>query len=98
MQSILQSRKECYLCRKIFGQAVEYGLEEHHVIFGTANRKKSEKYGLKVWLCQNHHRNGKMAVHQNRHVAELLIREAQIEFEGIYGHKKFMKEFGKNWI
>lgn len=42
----------CWLCGR-------WGwLEEHH-IFGGANRKKSEKYGLKVGLCGDTcHRNG----------------------------------------
>lgn len=36
MKSILQNKKESY----ISGQT--YGLEEHHIFFGNANRKVSE--------------------------------------------------------
>lgn len=41
-KSILQDKKESYLT------GATYNLEEHHIFFGTANRKISEKYGLKV--------------------------------------------------
>ena len=36
----------------IFGTA---NLERHHVIFGTAGRKISDKLGLTIWLCHEHH-------------------------------------------
>lgn len=75
-------------------------MEEHH-IFGGSNRKKSEKYGLKVWLCGDTcHRNGREAAHQ---CAATALRLHQ------YGQRKFMKEqgatveqframFGKNYL
>ena len=49
-KSILQKDKECFLCTRM------QDLEQHH-IFGGPNRKWSEKYGLKVWLCQRCHRD-----------------------------------------
>ena len=39
--------RECFLCGRN-GRGDR--LERHH-IFGAANRKLSEKYGLTVWLC-----------------------------------------------
>ena len=45
----------CWLCGK-----TDYGLNrlERHHIFGGANRKKSERYGLIVYLCgETCHRN-----------------------------------------
>ena len=47
--SIVQSEKECWFC------GARARLEEHHIFAGTANRRISEKYGLKVWLCHRHH-------------------------------------------
>lgn len=47
-RSIMQDRKECYLCRKkiedegIIGRPRDIPLEEHHVMHGTANRKLAE--------------------------------------------------------
>ena len=47
MKSIIQKDKEhCYLCG---GNSHYEPLDEHHVYAG-ANRKLSEKYGLKVYL------------------------------------------------
>lgn len=39
-KSILQNKKESYI------SGVTYNLEEHHIFFGTANRKISEKEGF----------------------------------------------------
>ena len=73
-------------------------LEEHHVIFGTANRRLSEQYGLKVYLCPDHHRLGAMAVHRNAEVAEILIKAAQIAFMRKYSLDQFIATFGKNYL
>ena len=90
MKSILQSEKGCWVCRR------KNNLASHHVFFGTANRKKSEKYGLKVWLCYNCH-TGQNGVHFNPSLDKRLKMMAQEVFEKRYGHEKFMEEFGKNW-
>lgn len=103
MQSILQTEKECYVCANHL-VAVDHakcsryaGLESHHVFHGTANRKLSEKHGLKVWLCQEHHR-GNTGVHNNR-VLDLLLQEsAQREFEETYSRQEFIKIFGKSYL
>ena len=44
MKSILQNKKESYVSEQT------YGLEEHHIYFGSGKRKISEKNGFKVWL------------------------------------------------
>ena len=91
MKSILQKNKECYVCR------TTYQLEEHHIFFGTANRKQSEKCGLKVWLCAEHHR-GNSGVHHNREL-DLSIKEfAQSEFEKTHSREEFIRIFGKNYL
>lgn len=89
--------RECFLCR---ANGNGDPLERHH-IFGSANRKLSEKYGLVVYLCGDRcHRNGDYAAHRNADTAELLHR---------YGQKKAMREqgwtveqfrnvFGKNYL
>ena len=55
-KSIMQENNNiCYLCKA--NGTMDY-LHWHHV-FGGANRKWSEKYGLKVRLCgQQCHENG----------------------------------------
>lgn len=56
MRSILQDKKECWVCRTTNNLAC------HHIFYGTANRQKSEKWGLKLWLCYNCH-TGPNGVH-----------------------------------
>lgn len=93
-KSIIQKdTSRCFLC----GGTV--GLEEHH-IFGGANRKWSEKYGLKVVLCGiKCHREGKDSAHKNRKTADSLKRLGQIAFEAKHGDReKFMSIFGKNYL
>lgn len=92
MKSIIQTNKdECYLCG---GRASE----EHHVL-KASNRKWSEKYGLKVYLCPMCHRIGKHAVHNDRETDLRLIRTAQKIFELQVGTREdFMRIFGRNYL
>lgn len=72
-------------------------LDEHHV-FGGSNRKNSEEYGLKVYLCNDHHIYGPDAVHNNARIRHELQRTAQREFEKQHSHKEFMEIFGRNYL
>lgn len=91
MKSILQENKECLVCRST-------NVALHHVFFGTANRKKSDEYGLVVFLCQRHHNTSNAGVHFNKQLDLKIKQMAQRKFEEIYGHEKFMQEFGRNWL
>ena len=91
MKSILQQDKVCYFCGKTFG------LECHHILGGTANRKLSEKYGLKVWLCQKHH-TGKDGAQYDPKLNKLLKMDAQTAFERTHTHTEWMQIFGKNYL
>lgn len=100
-KSIMQDKRggECYLCNMLLGIDTPAACrEEHHVMHGTANRRLSEHYGLKVYLCPYHHRSGPQAVHRCRQTDILLIQAAQRVFERKYGHKKWMEVFGKNYL
>ncbi len=100
-KSILQDKDKdpsCYLCNILHNIDMEQIREEHHVMFGGQHRKKSEHYGLKVYLCIPHHRTGKEAAHLNKEINELLREIAQIAFEKKYSHEFWMKEFGRNYI
>lgn len=104
MKSIIQTQKECFLCRLLakqqgyYGELPKSGLHRHHVMFGTANRKKSEQYGLWVYLCVAHHEYGPDAVHVNRNVRILLCQIGQQAFERKYSHEKYMQELGRDWM
>lgn len=92
-KSIIQKdMTRCFLCGRT------YGLEEHHVMSGTANRKLSTKYKLTVMLCGETCHRGKEGVHQNRKLADHLKRLAQIAFEARYSHELWMNEFKKNYL
>ena len=73
-----------------------YGVDRHHVLYGTANRAQSERYGLVVPLCRRHHEE----VHgnPNKGLDLLLKRTAQEYFEKHYGDRAlFVKTFGRSW-
>ena len=103
-KSILQAEKECYLCRLAADQAGYYGdlpqtgLHRHHVIFGRGNRKKSEHFGLWVWLCVAHHEYGPEAVHTNARIRRQLSQIAQREITRVYPNLDFREEFGISYI
>lgn len=91
MKSIMQDDWEtCYLCGR-------RASETHHVLGGTANRRLSEKYGLTVRLCPNCHR-GTDGAQYNRELNFRLKAEAQMAFEVLYGHEKWMSVFRRNYI
>ena len=69
----------CYLCMMLKGDYDDHKItEEHHAVFGTANRNIAEHYGLKVYLCPEHHRTGKEAVHRNYKITKYLQERAQV--------------------
>lgn len=93
MRSILQNRKESYI------SGSTYNLEEHHIFFGTANRKVSEKNGLKVWLTSEEHR-GTYGVHGKfgRDLDIKLKQDAQRKYEETHTREEFIKLIGKNYL
>lgn len=73
-------------------------LHEHHIMHGTANRKKSEQWGLKVWLRADWHNMADYGVHNNKELDLCLKQIAQRKFEELYGHEMWMKEFERNYL
>lgn len=91
MDSIIDKDKKCYICGSYMN------LQCHHIFGGTANRKKSEKYGLKVWLCYEHHL-GKNGVHYNKSLMDALHKLGQERFEENHTRDQFRQEFGKSYL
>ena len=88
---IVDCMDNCFVCASPY-------TEVHHVIYGTANRKLSDKYGLVVPLCHEHHR-GQTGVHFNRDFDIALKKLAQEKFNAVYGaNKSFLEVFGKNYL
>lgn len=90
-ESIIQTERACYFC----GRTDE--LERHHIFAGVANRRISDKYGLTVWLCHEHH-TGKDGAQYDREKSLLLKQEAQKAFQAIYGRKQWMNLIRKNYL
>lgn len=91
-KSIMQETKSCYIC------ATTYNLHCHHIYFGMANRKQSEKYGFKVWLCAKHHNMSDVGVHFNSSLDLMLKRRCQELFERTHSRGEFMRIIGKNYL
>ena len=78
----------CYVCGRPRQQF-------HHVI-GAAYRKKSEKYGLIIPICEKCHSE----VHDspNQELNKRLKAIAEADFIQIYSYEVWMKEFHKNYL
>lgn len=86
----LEGRK-CWFC------GAETALERHHIFGGYANRKISEKYGMCVYLCMNHHRSSGDGVHFNRQNDLKLKRWGQKQFEKNNPGVDFISVFGRSY-
>lgn len=95
MESIIQKDKDhCFICG--MNRNLE-PLDCHHVFFGQ-NRKKSDKYGLTVYIHHNKcHLNG---VHKNAKLDRALKKVAQKVAMRRYGWtaEEFIAIFGRNYI
>ena len=91
MKSIIQTEKECFFCGRTTC------LHDHHVFFGNKHKNHSEKYGLKVWLCVEHH-TGNESPHRSKEMNLFLKRIAQAKFEETHSREVFMRIFGKNYL
>lgn len=91
-KSIMQTDRRCYVC------GTTYNLHEHHIFFGTANRKQSEKHGFKVFLCGIHHNLSNEGVHFDHELDLRIKRDCQRVFEKTHSREEFMKIIGKNYL
>lgn len=92
-RSIISNERRCYVC------GTEYGLHKHHIMYGSANRKQSEKYGCWVYLCGRHHNLSNEGVHFN-HALDLNLKQlAQERFEAQIGTREdFRRIFDKSYL
>ena len=92
MRPIMHTEKGiCYRCGA-------YGQTHEHHIFDGPNRKNSERYGLKVYLCIPCHVTARDAVHNDIKEMRKLQIDGQKEFEKKKSREEFMKIFGRNYI
>lgn len=96
MKSIIQDRKECYITHNTTH------LQEHHIFYGTANRKLSEKYGLKVYLIDELHNMSDFGVHGkygkalDTELKQMAQRKAMEYYN--WSIADFVRIFGKNYL
>ena len=70
----MMEEKRCWLCGR---NGAEDPLDVHH-IFGGANRKLSDRFGLTVYLCHERcHIFGPEAAHRSGETAERLLGPLQ---------------------
>ena len=97
-KSIIQEDTEhCFLC----GMNSNFEPLDCHHVFSGANRDKSERYGLKVYIHHfSCHIFGKESVHKNAKVNKALRAKVQKIAMEHYGWSidDFRKIFGKNYI
>ena len=72
----------------------------HEIFYGTANRKKSIKDGLVVFLTPEMHNMSDRGVHFNRRLDLELKQIGQKAWMEYYGKtiKDFIKEYGRNYL
>ena len=79
---------ECYVCKRP-------NADLHH-IFGGRNRQTSDRLGLTVYLCREHHRE--VHDHPNHGLDMIIKRQGQREFEKTHTRHEFINTFGKSYI
>lgn len=90
--------RECFLCGR---NGMDEPLERHHIFNGIGLRKKSDRYGLTVYLCANRcHNGGPDSVHRNQDVDRELKQYGQRRAmeENNWTMEEFVREFGKNYL
>ena len=93
MNSILSNERQCYICGRTGS------LHRHHIFYGNANRRQSERYGCWIYLCAEHHNMSRHGIHNDRNLDERIKRECQSAFEEKIGNRaEFRRIFGKSYI
>ena len=95
MKSIIQSKKECFICKVNYGVSTTNELHEHHIFEDTA----SEKYCLNIWLCHRHPTtNPRYSVRYQKQLDLELKQLAQKKFEETHSRKEFIEHFIKSYL
>lgn len=92
MKSIIQSEKKCFVC------GTTQDLHTHHVFEGTANRSKSEKDGLKIYLCGKHHNLSLDGIHYNKTLDLALKKYTQAVYEKTHSREEFIRRYGRSYL
>ncbi len=89
---LFEDMDHCYVCGRPYPH-------HHHIIYGVANRKISDRYGYIAPLCDIHHNMSNEGVHFNKELDLHLKRMAQQHFEKNHGSREdFIKIMGRSFI
>lgn len=88
---ITENMSECWVCGSPNTQI-------HHICYGGANRKLSDRYGLVIPLCPYHHLDSREGVHFDNDLNMALRKLAQKKFEERYPDLSFRAIFGQNYL
>ncbi len=99
MESLMSNERECLVCKST------RNLHKHHIFFGSANRKQSEKYGCWCYLCARHHNMSSEGVHFNKELDQRLKKHCQSLWELEYywecqtkPREDFIEIFGRSYL
>lgn len=88
---VVKDMQHCMICGSPY-------IQIHHCFYGTANRKISDRLGLVVPLCQEHH-TGNNGVHFDKKLDMLVKTMAQGSFENQIGSREdFRRLFGRSYL
>ena len=92
--SILQNKKECFVTHS------NYDLDCHHIFFGSANRKISDREGFWVWLRHDRHIAGSpyKTPHNDRQTDLWLKRLCQEAYEKTHSREEFIQLIGRSYL
>ena len=89
---LFEDMEHCYVCGSNH-------VHWHHIFYGTANRKISDRLGYVAPLCGMHHNMSNDGVHFNKAFDLHLKRMAQEHFERNNGTRDdFIKLIGRNYL
>lgn len=85
--SIVQDKCECFLCHAPY----TVGLDHHHLLHGTGQRKLADEDCLWVWLCRKCH----TALHDHGIGDKELQATAQRTYLQTHTREEWFRRYGK---
>lgn len=98
MKSIIQNKKECFLCKTNYDVVTTTELNEKLIFNKYPINKQSEKYGLKIYLCPRHNNFDKYQEKFKKALELSLKQLAQTKFEETHKRIEFIKYFNKSYL
>jgi len=83
----LRDWQPCRVCGKT-------AIELHHIFYGKANKKLSDKYNLVIWVCRDCHSR----MHSDKAFRQIYQDMAKKKFQREHPELSFIRIFGKNYI